>query len=274
MEKGDYPTACAKFTASLALVNRASTLLNLAQCEQHEGKLVAATKHWKEGIALLPAGDERVAVSKERAAALAPRLPHLTVKLSGPAPAGARVEVDGVNVPVAELGAGVPIDPGHHTVVLVVPGNPDHREAVDVVEGEAKSVTLSPSESTSGPGPGPGPTPEPAPSTGSGMRTGGVVLLGVGVAGGLVATITGGILVSKHSTITSQCPTMDHCSQSVVETIASTRPLNAANAAGWILGAVGVAGGVALVIVGGRGTATVAPTALPSGGGLSITGRF
>src|SRR5262249_50798845 len=111
LQKGDYRTACAKFAQSLALVQRGSTLLNLAQCEQHEGKLVAAAAHWKEGISLLPPGDERLAISKERLAALAPRLPHLTVTLSAPAPPGTRIEVDGSAVPLADIGAGVPIDP-------------------------------------------------------------------------------------------------------------------------------------------------------------------
>src|SRR5207253_1839754 len=100
MENGDYRTACAKFKASLTVVERASSLLNLAQCEQHEGKLVSATKHWKKGIELLPPGDERIAASKERAAALSARLPHLTVKLTGAAPAGTRVEVDGVDMAI------------------------------------------------------------------------------------------------------------------------------------------------------------------------------
>jgi hypothetical protein len=266
MEKGDYTTACAKFTASLALVQRASTMLNLAQCEQHEGKLVAASKHWKEGIALLPPDDERVAVSKERAAALAPRLPHLTVKLAGPPPDGARIEVDGASVPAPELAAGVPIDPGRHTVVLRVPGAADQRSSVDVVEGEAKTVTLAPEAAP--------PTPKPS-SSGGGLRTAGFALISVGVAGGIVVAVTGGILVSKRSTINAECPHMTDCTGSTwMSDIASTKPFNVVNGIGWGVGLAGLASGVALVVVGGKAPAAVGPTALPGGGGLSMSGRF
>src|SRR5262249_26050543 len=47
-DKGDYPTACAKFEASLVVDPAIGTLLNLAVCEEKIGKLVASRKHLGE----------------------------------------------------------------------------------------------------------------------------------------------------------------------------------------------------------------------------------
>lgn len=78
VDRGDYTTGCAKFAASLRLTQRASPLLNLANCEEHQGRLVSALAHWTEGIARLPKGDERIESSRQRAEALGRRIPRLT----------------------------------------------------------------------------------------------------------------------------------------------------------------------------------------------------
>lgn len=274
LEKGDYPTACARFTQSLALVQRAGTLLNLAQCEEHESKLVSATRHWKEGIAMLPPGDERLAVSQQRAAALAPRLAHLAVTLALPPPAGARVELDGAAVPLDALAAGVPADPGQHTLVLLVAGRPDQRSTVDLVEGQIKIVSLS--VAPAAPPSPPAPPPPAVRSGGSGgLRTAGFGVLGVGVAGVIVAGVTGGILVARHNQIDSAgyCPGMV-CTPAGRSLIDSTGALNAANGVAWGVGIAGIAAGVALVIVGGNTPTSIAPAPLTGGGGLWMTTQF
>jgi len=278
MEKGDYPTACSKFTASLAIVSRAGTLLNLALCEQQQNHLVSAAKHWQQGIALLPPGDDRLPVSKERAAALAKRLPHLTLQLTGTVSAGARAELDGAPARLDELQAGVPADPGRHVVVVLVPGAADQRATVDLAEGDARVVTLA-----IVPGPEhvtPPPPPPPSGARGGGLRTVGFALTGVGVAGFVVAGVTGGILVSKHATISADCPGMV-CGKAGSPTSKESLtgglgPLNAANAVGWALGLAGVAVGVPLIIVGGPKApqATVGAATLPGGAGLLLTGQL
>ena len=272
MERGDFPTACARFSASLALMTRASTLLNLAQCETHEGQLVNAAKHSSQGIDLLPADDERLAISKERAAALARRLSHLTVKLTATAPPGTRVEVDSVDTGVAALLAGLPENPGRHVIVLFVPGQADQRSTVDLAEGDARTVTLTVQEIAVAEGAKPG---VGKGSSGSRKRTVGFILGGIGVAGLVAAGVTGGLLVSRHSAITTDCPGKV-CSSAGLDLIASTKPLNVVNGVAWGVGLAGLAGGVVLVVLGGNDTSAtaIAPTALAGGGGLSLTRSF
>jgi hypothetical protein len=271
MEKGNYAEACAKFTQSLALVRRAGTLVNLAQCEEKQGKLIGAAKHWKEGIDLLPPDDERLAASKERAASLSQRIPRVSAKLAGPAPAGAHVTLDGVALSFDELTKGVPVDPGPHTVVLTVPGNPDERVRVDLAEGQSSVVALALVGS-------PQQKPEtPAPSSGGGgMRVAGFTLIGVGAVGAVIAGVTGGILVSKNSQINTACPVqggVHECTPQGRSLINGTGALKVANGIGWGLGIAGVGVGAVLVAVGGKKT-EVSPTAFLGGGGVSIAQQF
>ena len=51
------------------------TLLNLADCEEHLGRVASAEAHFVAVAAALPATDERRSVAQDRAAALAPRVP-------------------------------------------------------------------------------------------------------------------------------------------------------------------------------------------------------
>jgi hypothetical protein len=269
MDRGDYPTACAQFTASLALMTRASTLLNLAQCETHEGQLVNAAKHVTQGIALLPPDDERLAISKEREAALARRVAHLTVKLGKGTPAAARVEVDGIDTSASTLLAGIAENPGRHVIVLSVPGGSRETSTVDLVEGDAKTVTLGAEEA------GVVEAPKPVVARSNTKRTAGYVLGGIGVAGLIGAGVTGGILVSKHSAINGACPNKQ-CSPDGLALIESTKSLNVVNGVAWGVGLAGLAGGVVLLVLsrGDSAATAVAPTALPGGGGLRVTGTF
>jgi hypothetical protein len=244
-------------------------MINLAQCEQNMGQLVAASKHYRIGIAALPPGDDRLAVSKEHAAALEKRLPHLTVALAAEPPAGTKVEVDGQGFPLEELRAGAPVDPGRHVVVLQAPGAAEQRSTVDVAEGEAKTVAFA--------GAAPPPPSADTHEGPSDKRVAGFVVGGVGVVGLVVAAGTGGVLVSKNAQITSGCPSKMGCSATVQGLIDSTGSLKIVNAVGWGVGIAGVATGVVLIAIGGKAAkapAALAPALLPGGGGVTATGRF
>src|SRR5262245_19238484 len=70
LARGDNTTACAKFAESVRHTRRPGPLLNLAQCDEQRGDIVAALQRWSEGLALLPAGDERAAVARAHVDAL------------------------------------------------------------------------------------------------------------------------------------------------------------------------------------------------------------
>ncbi len=278
IEKGDYKLACDKFTESLALVSRAGTLLNLAQCEEHEGRLLAAGKHWAAGIALLPPNDERLAISRQKAADLDKRTPRLTVRLAGAVPPDAAVKVEGIEATLAELQAGVAVDPGPRKVVLKLPGKPDKTSSVTLAEGQSQTVDfeLGAAEVVIVKDGG-----AQGQDKGGGVRTAGFVVGGVGVAGLVVAGVTGGILLSKHSQIQKACPDPSHCSKAGLDLIDGTKGLDVVNGVAWGVGGAALATGIVLVIVGGPKPAQtsslpVSFTAGPAPGGAfaSLRGAF
>lgn len=284
LEKSDHVLACKKFTESLALSKRASTLLNLAQCEEGQRHLVAALQRWNEGIALLEAADNRLGPSKERAAALERRVPRLTVKLAPGAPAGTQITLDGSALDAAALGAAVAVDPGDHVLVVSAPGQLEQRSTITLAESERREVTLAPglvpaavatSSATATAALTPVVTPPPPAAD---LRTVGFVSAGIGLAGFIAFGVTGGVIAANDGTIKANCPDK-RCNEQGFSALETSRSLFTVNAIGLGLGAAGVAAGALLIFVFGppqaqARTVAVSAAVAPDSAGVRVTGAF
>ena len=289
MQRGEIATACKKFSDSLQITKRPSTLLNLAQCEEQQTKLVSALAHWKEALELLPPNDERVAVTKERMATLEKKLPRLTIKLEADSPKGTRVTLDGRDVADDSIGTPVPVDPGQHALSVIAPNRVDQRSTVTVIEGEKKEVTLTAGAATED---APAPTtPKPVPtapatgSDGSGRRTAGFVIGGVGLLALIGAGVTGALVVANDSTIEEECPNQ-RCSTEGLDEISTSETLMVLNAIGLGVGVVGLGVGTVLVLTAGGSSApektgraprrlvSIAPVIGPAGGAAVVRAAF
>ena len=144
VDAGDYPHACAAFAESLRLELAPGTLLNLGDCEEHLGRLASAWGHFLRLASILPPTDERLQIARERAGALAPRVPWITVVLSPDAPHDARVFRDDAEIAGPGLSAPWPVDPGLHGVLVVAPGHESRSTAVVAAEGETVRVVVAP----------------------------------------------------------------------------------------------------------------------------------
>lgn len=144
VEAGDFETACPLFDASYKLDPALGTLLNMASCYEQLGLLASAWGRYREVVSIATkAGDEaRVAIARERSAALEPRLPRLTIK--GPAEAIRGLEVTRDDLPVdpSVLGAGIYVDPGEHTVTASAPGRRPFSTRVIAVEAKVAVVEI------------------------------------------------------------------------------------------------------------------------------------
>ncbi len=142
LEKNEWIEACSKFEASMALYPAASTLLNIARCYEHEGKLTLAWSAYQRAIVLNreTQGEERKKeldeVAKKLLAAIEPRLPRVKILMVGVVPSGLRVTQNGKDVPVAVLGTVLPVDPGQQAVVAEAPEFEPFARTVTVKEGE------------------------------------------------------------------------------------------------------------------------------------------
>jgi hypothetical protein len=193
MKQQDYATACAAFDESFRFDTKVGTLLNLADCEEHVGKLVSARAHWQQAIDLAHAGrDARESVAKQRFAAVDPRVAKLAVLLVPEAPQGVTVRRDDVELGTGSLGVALPMDPGQHTIVVGAPGYEEKTVTVPVAESEVKTVVVGPGAKLPPPPPPPPPVaPEPPRSSFGAQKVLGIVAVGVGVAGGALGIVFG-----------------------------------------------------------------------------------
>jgi hypothetical protein len=142
---GDYPHACPKFAESLRLDHAPGTLLSLADCEEHTRRIATAWGHFRELSRELPRADERQPFADQRAAALEPRLPHLTVRSSSSLPSVVKVWRDDQELDRASLDVALPVDPGIHTVMVSQGDQVLYRIEVEVLEGQSRTISAVPS---------------------------------------------------------------------------------------------------------------------------------
>lgn len=242
----DYKTACPKFEESLKLVRRAGTLFNLAQCEEHEGRLVSAMRYYKEGIVVLDPGDPRLAPSKKHLAVIEPRIPRLTIKPAADLPPESRMTIDGKDA--EGLNIEIFLDPGEHRVAVLAPKREEQTLVVGLLEGEKKDVTVSAGAVVVEPPKPPPPPPPPVVQQIGTRRIVGLVVLGVGGLGFVGAAVTGGLVMSANAEVEKGCPNKQ-CNTSVgYEASRTGQTLLIANTVTWGVGILGAGVGTALLL--------------------------
>ncbi|MFT3768639.1 MAG: hypothetical protein QM820_24600 [Minicystis sp.] len=147
VDAGKWAEGCPKFEASLAAFPSASTMLNIAKCHEHDGKIASAWQDYNQALTLNreTKGDERrkglEALATKGIAALEPRLPRLKIVVKG-APSGLEVLRDGKEVPVAALGEALPADPGAHEIRARAPGFKAETRTVTLEEKKTATVEI------------------------------------------------------------------------------------------------------------------------------------
>jgi hypothetical protein len=275
--RGDYAVACPKLTDSYRLDPAPGTALNLADCNEHLGKIASAWQLYLQAVEMLEPKDDRVAIARQRGAALERRIPRLTIALAPDAPPGARVLRDDAELGAASLGTALPIDPGDHVVIVKAPDREDSRFAVRLAEGESKRITVAPGRVREAPAPIAGPSAAvdvAPPRRNTAVRTAGFVVGGVGLVGLGTAIATGLVLPGKKKIVDANCD-LDHvCNQAGFDAAQSGKTLAAANTAAWIAGGIATAAGVVLVVVGSLPGAPPRAAIRVTSTGASLGGSF
>jgi hypothetical protein len=247
LEAGRYATACPALAESHRLDPRPGTLFALADCQDKSGKIATAAALYADYLRAFESLNEpmklrhleRSKIAKKQQQVLVAQIPELTLVLPKGAPAGVRIERDGVELSAASLGTGLPVDPGEHVLTIEVPGRPPVTQKITLQKGEKKRVELSldalkkaqPQATTAAQAPkatpaadgapkstAAQPVPEPEPvatrleaaprkegGTGAGRTIGIFTAGGVGIAGLAVGGITGGLALGKKSIVDEHC---------------------------------------------------------------------
>ncbi len=271
----DWATAADRLARADKLFHAPTITVGLARAHVGLGKLVAAQEEYSRVVhepappnapaaftaAIEDAGRELAALSR--------RVPGVIINLKGPE--GARVTLDGAEVPAAAFGVKRPADPGTHVVRAGAVGCTPAEATVTLVEGGTETVSLELKPGPGGPLPaatlgiaeppasGAAPLPGDAGGSGSLRRTIGFVALGVGGAGLIAGAITGGLALSKHSSLEAICKD-SHCPANTESTnqplIDSYTTVGNISTAGLAAGGALAAVGVILVVTAPRAAAT------------------
>jgi hypothetical protein len=267
LQDGRYKDALDFCTRAEALMHAPTHLLLIARAQVKLGHLVEAQEAYFRIVREPLARDapraffEAQTSAAQEQAALAPRVPTLKVEVEGAAPKEVTLVLDDQRVPSALIGLARPINPGDHTVSAKSATAASAPLTVTVGEGSAQDVklTLRPiapdaagvasGASVSGGEPS---TDHPVEAhSKTGMRVGGWIAMGVGVAGVVAGTVAVLDNRSNRNSANALCAP-DGCPDSKRNQI-NTFDENANQAAtlAWIWSGVGVAGlatGVTLLL--------------------------
>ena len=251
MEAGDFPAACPALSESYRLDPLLGTLFTLAECERLARRSATALGHYEAFLAkvkALPPAErhrhkDREKVALQQRDVMSVVAPRLVLKLPLAAMdtrLRARVDLDGLEVPLASLGTSMRVDPGSHNVSVTTPDGVE-RSAVSVVEREEKIVDLalpraSPLIGVSAPQP---------PSAGAPIAA--YVAGGVGAAGLLVGAVTGILAITKKSEVDAGCDANKRCSPAGKAAADALQSRALVSNIGFAVGAVGV--GVSVVLL-------------------------
>ncbi len=269
----DWRLACEKFRASQEREPAPGTLLNLADCEEKQGMLIASIGHFRAAGRGFRPGDERVVYAEQRATAALARLPRVALRV---VPNGEPVTafVDGTKI--ADVAEPLQVDPGEHAFVVQSPGHADARVVVAMREGESRTLELvvgpavtageGPSESPRAKAPAREPSKErwPVPA---------LVAFGVAGAGFVVGVATGVAALDTASDVRKECPARQCFTQDGVEDASRGRALATVSTVGFVVALAGAAVGSYLVFR-PFGKARVTPAASAQSAGLVLFGEL
>lgn len=276
LARGDGATACARFAESQRLDPAPGTLLNVAKCEEKEGKLATSLAHLTEALETLPKDDFRIRYARAQLAALKPRVPTITVRLASGG-AGARVTRDDIELREGSFGAALPVDPGPHVFVVRMEGHEDTREPITLVEGQQAIVTLAVGK----PKPAAARTAAIAIDTtdGSGStRSMAIASFTVAGAGLVTGVVTGLMFADAASTYRAHCDGTG-CDDEGLAAASRGKTLNVVSPLAFGVAALGAGAGVyfwlkAKPSAARQGKLTVDPQISPHVAGLTLTGGF
>jgi hypothetical protein len=247
-KRGDYRGALKAYRRADSIMGVPTTSIEVGRMELELGRLVEAYRAFRKVERYPQAPDEPAPFTRarERAAALASqlrrRIPRLTIDIVGlGTEALPNVLLDGERL---EARSNVGVNPGKHVVVVGAPGYVTDSQAVELAEGEQRTVLVELQRQP----PGGEPTAPDAPAVPGYPMTMMYAGFGAGGAGLLGGIIAGAASLAYAGTLAEECPDKA-CPSYVAGTLSASRGLAHASTAGFVLaGAGAVVGGTGLVL--------------------------
>jgi len=292
MALGSYAEACPLLVAAYAADHATTTRLASARCFDGAMKLASAHAAYTEVLARADATDADRKLAQSRAAELGPRLSRVTVRVPPEARVvpGARVTLDGQELPPESWDLPHPRDAGKLTVAILVPGTAAYTTVVNVpVEGGDDVIDLPAPGFTSRPALAPAPAPRTVrvrlasrnpgdylvdTSSLGPWQIAGASTAAVGTATSLVGLVVALLAKADHNRA------QNNCTDNVCGDRAYVAQGDLARDQGNVATAIGVTGlglvavGAGLYFLGPRPARPQVLSVAPRGLGLSLGGSF
>ncbi len=282
-QAGNCQDALPHFARSFQIEPTARAALNLSDCEQRLGDLVASQGHAAQGadLARQQKNGELAGVADEQLAAIEKRLPRLTVKLVDGAP-DCTLTRDGAALPAATVGIPIAVNPGAHVIAVNCPGRAGRSVDVLIAEGNRTETAVSPGDLLSAP-------PSTSSAQNAGLessssrepRTSGrgkvmpVVVMGLGAAGLAVGLVSALEANSKHASLLENCDPQGLCPATERDDISAFHTLRTVSTLAYVVGGAALIGGAIWWIVAPSPHPSPATARLWIGpGAAGIAGRF
>jgi hypothetical protein len=136
---GQWADATLKLHEALAVKDTPGLRFHLAHCEVEQGQLLEAAADYDRAGELIRKGAKAPDVQKllaQASAALEPRIPKLAVQLPNDV-LSAVPTVDGQVFSPSELALGVPLNPGHHDLLVSAGGRRSFQRSLTLKEGDS-----------------------------------------------------------------------------------------------------------------------------------------
>lgn len=293
-DQGKCEQAIDKLARAEKLFHAPTILTRLGECQVKTGKLVAGTESLQRVVhePLPDKAPPQFIKARDKAQKILndvqSKIAKLKINVNAPAKTEVAIKIDGEVVSSALIGADRPTDPGEHFIEATAPGFLKSSETVVLKEGGSGEVTLNMKVDPDAPPPPPpddhrdvaNPPPSiPPQQSGSGLRTAGIVVLGVGGAGVVLGAIFGLVAVGNKSDLDKTCPVKDMCPPGTQGKIDSANTMGWVSTIGFVAGGVAVAVGATMILISGgsapkRAGTQFSPWVGPGTAGAALSGTF
>jgi hypothetical protein len=189
---------------------------------------------------------------------------------------GVVIAIDGQRI-ASGNGATIELDPGEHIFTFEAPGSPKTGKKLVIVEGAKQRrelVIMAPAEGAQISSTPSSPTGE-APTRSARPPTLAWVAFGVGGAGLTLGVIAGLVAGGKHSTLEGECnSTAGTCTPAYTDDLDSFHAWRTISTVGYVVGALGVAGGATLWLTAPKAPSTMTARVWLGPTSAGIAGRF
>jgi hypothetical protein len=271
LEDKKYDQACPMFAESARLDPSSGVELALGICYEGQGRTASAWGAFSvaEALARRDGRPDRAAAAAERVKALEGQLSRVTFDVSPDATVLPGLELFEDSTLLASVSwAGGPVDPGNHTVEVRAPGRMTFTRTFTVNPGGDRvhvaipPLALAPAALLA-PSPVVAPPPPLGPPPTSPWKVVGYAGLGTGAVAIVVASVVGGVVLGKASTVHDDCPSNPCSDKAAVSENATAGTLADASTGLFIAGGVVGAAGFALLLFAPR---HASPSSSPTGG--------